>query len=48
MYFIIPHMCFKVNLKMRKPMLCCCLTWMVFIELNFTAALLLIRTTWDD
>ena len=48
MYFIIPHMCFKVNLKMRKPVLCCCFTWMVFIELNFTAALLLIRTTWDD
>ena len=29
-------------------MLCCCFTQIVFIELNFTVALLLIRGTWDD
>ena len=33
---------------MEKPMLCCCSTWIVFIELNFTAAFLLIRKTWYD
>ena len=37
----------RVNLKMKKPTLCCCFTW-IFIELNFTAAFLLIRKTWDD
>ena len=41
-------MYFRVNLKMEKPMLCCCFTWIVFIELNFTVAFLLIRKTWDD
>ena len=41
-------MYFKVNLKMKKPTLCCCFTWIVFIELNFTVAFLLIRKTWDD
>ena len=38
----------RVNLKMKKPMICCCFTWKVFIELNFTVAFLLIRKTWDD
>ena len=38
---------FKVNLKMKKPT-CCCFTWTVFIELNFTDAYMLIRKTWDD
>ena len=38
----------RVNLKMKKPTLCCCFTWIVFIELNFTVAFLLIRKTWDD
>ena len=33
---------------MKKPTLCSCSTWIVFIELNFTAAFLLIRKTWDD
>ena len=33
---------------MKKPTLCCCFTWIVFIELNFTVAFLLIRKTWDD
>ena len=33
---------------MEKPTLCCCSTQIVFIELNFTAAFLLIRKTWDD
>ena len=40
-------MYFRVNLKMKKPTLCCCLTWIVLIELNFTVAFLLIRKTWD-
>ena len=41
-------MYFRVNLKMKKPMLCCCFTWIVFIELNFTVPFQLIRKTWDD
>ena len=41
-------MYFRVNLKMKKPTLCCCFTWIVFIELNFTVTFLLIRKTWDD
>ena len=41
-------MYFKVNLKMKRSMLCCCFTWIVFIELNFTVALLLIRKTLDN
>ena len=32
---------------MKKPTLCSCFTWIVFIELNFTVAFLLIRKTWD-
>ena len=35
-------MYFRVNLKMKKSTLCC-FAWIVFIELNFTVALLLIR-----
>ena len=31
-------MYFRVNLKMKKPTLCCCFTWIVFIEINFTVA----------
>ena len=41
-------MYFRVNFKMKKPTLCCCFKWIVFIELNFTGAFLLIRKTWDD
>ena len=41
-------MYFRVNLRMKKPTLCCCFTQIVFIELNFTVAFLLIRKTWDD
>ena len=41
-------MYFRVNLKIKKPTLCCCFTLTVFIELNFTVAFLLIRNTWDD
>ena len=41
-------MYFRLNLKMRKPTLRCCFTWIVFIELNFTVAFLLIRKTWVD
>ena len=41
-------MYFIVNLKMEKPMLCFCFQRIVFIELNFTVAFLLIRKTWDD
>ena len=33
---------------MKKPTLCCCFAWIVFIELNFTVAFLLIRETWED
>ena len=39
---------FRVNLKMKKPTLCYCFTWRVFMELTFTVAFLLIRKTWDD
>ena len=39
-------MYFGVNLKMEKPMLWCSFTWIVFIELNFIVAFLLIRKTW--
>ena len=31
-------MYFRVNRKMKKPTLCCCFTWIVFIEINFTVA----------
>ena len=41
-------MYFRVNLRMKKPTFCCCFTWIVFIELNFTVAILLIKKTWDD
>ena len=41
-------MYFRVNFKMKKPVLCCCFTWIVFIEPNFTVAFLLIRKTWYD
>ena len=41
-------MYFRMNFKMKKPALCCCFTWIVFIEPNFTAAFLLIRKTWYD
>ena len=40
-------MYFRVNLKIKKPTLCC-FTWIVFNELNFTVAFLLKRKTWDD
>ena len=41
-------MYFRLNLKMKKSTLCYCFTWIVFIELNFRVAFLLIRETWDD
>ena len=44
----LPSMYFRVNLKMKKPTLCCYFTWIVFIELYFTVAFLLIRKTWED
>ena len=47
MYSINIKHVFRVNLKMKKPTLCCCFTWVVFIELNFAVAFLLIRKTWD-
>ena len=40
-------MYFRVNLEMKMPPLRSCFTWLVFIELNFTIAFLLIRKTWD-
>ena len=36
-----------MNLKMKEPTLCCCFTWVVFIELNFAVAFLLMRKTRD-
>ena len=47
MIFINTNIYFRVNLKMKKPTLCCCFTWIVFIELNFTVAFLLIKKTLD-
>ena len=44
----LPNMYFRLNLKIKKPTLCCCLTWIVFMELNFTVAFLLIRKTLED
>ena len=41
-------MYFRVNLKIKKPTLCCCFTWIVFIEHNFTVAFFLIGKTWED
>ena len=41
-------MYFVVNLKIKKPTLCFCFTWIVFIEPNFTVAFLFIRKTWYD
>ena len=41
-------MYFGVNLKMKNPTFYCCFAWIVFIELDFTVAFLLIRETWDD
>ena len=43
-----PSMYFRVSLKMKKTTLCDCFTWIVFVELNFTVAFLLIRKTWED
>ena len=41
-------MYFRVNLKVKKPLIYCCFNWIEFIELNFKVAFLLIRKTWDD
>ena len=41
-------MYFRVNLKIENPALCCCFSWIVFIELDFTVAFMLIRKIWDD
>ena len=41
-------MCFRVKLKMTSPTLCCCFTWIEFIELNFTVTFLLIKKTCND
>ena len=40
-------MYFRMNFKVEKPTLCCCLTWVVFIELNFTVAFMSVRKTQD-
>ena len=39
---------FRVNLKMKTPTLSCWFAWVVFIELEFTLAFLLIRKAWVD
>ena len=36
-------MYFRVNLKMKKPTLFCCFTWIAFTELNCTVAFMLIK-----
>ena len=41
-------MYFRVNMKMKRPMLCCCFTSILFFELIFTVAFLLIRKIQDD
>ena len=41
-------MYFRVNLAMKKPTFRCCFTWILFTELSFAVAFLLIRKTWDD
>ena len=41
-------MYFRVNFKRKKPTFCSLLTWIIFIELNFTVAFQLIRITLDD
>ena len=51
MYFInvnITQHVLQSELENEKPTLCCCFTWVVFIELNFTVAFLLTRKTWYD
>ena len=40
-------MYFRMNLKMKKQTLCYCFTCIVFIELNFTVAFLLMTKTGD-
>ena len=44
--YTLPGMYFSVNLKIKKATLCS-FTGILFIELNFTVAFLLIRKTWD-
>ena len=46
--YLTPSIYFRVNLKMKKPTLCYCFTWILFIEVNFTIASVLIRKTWND
>ena len=41
-------MYFRVNLKIEKPTLRCCFTWIVLIEPNFVVAFLSMRKTWDS
>ena len=51
MYFvniIITQLLLQSELENEKGNLCCCFTWIVLTELNFTVAFLLIRKTWDD
>ena len=43
---MLPSMYFRVNLKIKKPTVCCCFTWIAYIELNFRVGFLLIRKTW--
>ena len=44
--YALPSMHFGVNLKMKKPALSCCFTWIAFVELNFTVVILFIRKMW--
>ena len=36
------------ELEMKNPMLCCCFTWIVFLELNFTFVFPLIKKNRGD
>ena len=44
--YITVSMYFRVSLIIEKPTLCCCFTWIAFIELDFRAAFMLISKTW--
>ena len=41
-------MYFRVNLKRINPTLCCCFTWIVFIELNFTVEMADFPLRWGN
>ena len=50
MYFVDVNITWHVlyHERQNEKALCCCFTWIIFIELNFTVAFLVIRKTWED